>query len=242
MFIENMDIVLSSDTMQKQLAEWGKPFGLRTTTGSISDVSNIVSSLHINGINLFAGYHNAHSGSEYTSMRELAKSYKFQLELLPLLHNYLVSNSDKVKFTDITKSYSWNQQRYTGLDYGAYGFIPSYKDGVYSTVSDLEKGDIEDDFLDLIDTLDRACRTSLYNELMHIDIKVTKSMKSIRLMNIFAIAPETADALSYYFTVRQDKNQDALISVKEVQSFKMPMTEPLDWDSLDDDEEESDKI
>ena len=240
--IENMDIVLSSDTMQKQLAEWGKPFGLRTTTGSISDVSNIVSSLHINGINLFAGYHNAHSGSEYTSMRELAKSYKFQLELLPLLHNYLVSNSDKVKFTDITKSYSWNQQRYTGLDYGAYGFIPSYKDGVYSTVSDLEKGDIEDDFLDLIDTLDRACRTSLYNELMHIDIKVTKSMKSIRLMNIFAIAPETADALSYYFTVRQDKNQDALISVKEVQSFKMPMTEPLDWDSLDDDEEESDKI
>jgi hypothetical protein len=52
---------------------------------------------------------------------------------------------------------------------------------------------------------------------------------------LFTIAPELADALSYYYTIRQDKNQDALISVKEIKSFKLDVeTEPLDWDSLDD--------
>ena len=232
--IENMDIVLSSDTMQKQLAEWGKAFGLRTTEGSISDVSNIVKSLEINGINLFAGYYNAHSGREYTSMRDLAKSYKFQLELLPLIHSYLVSNPDKVKFTETTKSYSWAQTRYTGLDYSGFGYLPSSSKGVYSSCSDLDKEDIIDDFLELVDVLDRAGSSSFYNELMHIDMQVTKSMKSLRLCNIYATSPETVDGLSYFFTIRQDKNQDALLSVNEIQNFKVEPTEPLDWDSLDD--------
>ncbi len=234
--VENCDIVLSSDALQKQLAVWGQPLGLRTTTGSISDVSNIVKSLHINGINLFAGYYGAHSGSEYTSMRDLAKSYKFQLELLPLLHNYFTVNADKVKFTDTAKTYS----------YGGYGYYNGWDGnsgikyyngstkGVYSTLSDFEEEDVIDDFLDTIAEVDRACRTSLYNDMFHIEGSVTKSGKSLRLHNLFTLSPELADALSYYYTVRQDKNQDALIPVKEIKSFKLDVeTEPTDWDSLD---------
>ena len=234
--VENCDIVLSSDALQKQLAVWGQPLGLRTTTGSISDVSNIVKSLQINGINLFAGYYGAHSGSEYTSMRDLAKSYKFQLELLPLLHNYFTVNADKVKFTDTTKTYS----------YGGYGYYNGWDGnsgikyyngstkGVYSTLEDFEEENVIDDFLDTITEVDRACRTSLYNDMFHIEGSVTKSGKSLRLHNLFTLSPELADALSYYYTVRQDKNQDALISVKEIKSFKLDVEiEPTDWDSLD---------
>ena len=235
--IENCDIVLSSDTLQKQLAEWGKPYGLRTTTGSISDVSNVVKSLEINGINLFAGYYNAHSGSEYTSMRDLAKSYKFQLELLPLLHNYFTVNTDKVKFTDTQKSYSYGGYGYYNGWNGSSGikYYGGTSKGVYSTLSDFEEEDIIDDFLDTIAEVDRACRTSLYNDMFHIEGSLTKSGKSLRLHSLFTIAPELADALSYYYTIRQDKNQDALISVKEIKSFKLDVeTEPLDWDSLDD--------
>jgi len=235
--IENCDIVLSSDTLQKQLAEWGKPYGLRTTSGSISDVSNIVKSLEINGINLFAGYYNAHSGSEYTSMRDLAKSYKFQLELLPLLHNYFTVNTDKVKFTDTQKSYSYGGYGYYNGWNGSSGikYYGGTSKGVYSTLSDFEEEDIIDDFLDTIAEVDRACRTSLYNDMFHIEGSLTKSGKSLRLHSLFTIAPELADALSYYYTIRQDKNQDALISVKEIKSFKLDVeTEPLDWDSLDD--------
>ena len=233
--IENCDIVLSSDALQKQLAEWGKPFELRTTTGSISDVSNVVKSLQINGINLFAGYYNAHSGSEYTSMRDLAKSYRFQLELLPLLHTYFSANPDKVKFTDTQKSYNYSGYNYySGWDGGIKYYNGSTK-GVYSTLSDFEEEDIIDEFLDTIVEVDRACRTNLYNDMFHIEASLTKSGKSLRLHQVFAHSPEVAEALSYYFTIRQDKNQDALIPESEIKSFKLDVeTEPIDWDSLDD--------
>ena len=70
--------------------------------------------------------------------------------------------------------------------------------------------------------------------MFHIEGSVTKSGKSLRLHNLFTLSPELADALSYYYTVRQDKNQDALIPVKEIKSFKLDVeTEPTDWDSLD---------
>ena len=89
--------------------------------------------------------------------------------------------------------------------------------------------------MDIILEVDRACRTNLYQDLMHVEGTLTKTGKSLRLHSIFATCPEVADALSYYFTVRQDKNQDALIPVKEIKSFKLDVeTEPYDWDSLDD--------
>ena len=232
--VENCDIVLSSDKLQKELAEWGKPFGLRTTTGSISDVSNVVSSLEINGINLFAGYYGAHSGSEKTSMRDLAKSYKFQLELLPLLHNYFTSKPDEVKFTDTQKSYTYGGYGYYGGGYYTGSGIKYYGGkGVYSSLSDFDEEDIIDDFMDIIEEVDRACHTTLGNDLIHVEASLTKTSKSLRLHNLFATCPDVADALSYYFTIRQDKNQDALIPVKEIKSFKLEVEEPLDWDSLD---------
>ena len=232
--VENCDIVLSSDKLQKELAVWGKPFGLRTTTGSISDVSNVVSSLKINGINLFAGYYNAHSGSEYTSMRDLAKSYKFQLELLPLLHNYFTSKPDEVKFTDTQKSYSYTNYYGYGNYYGGGSGIKYYGGkGVYSTLSDFDEEDTIEDFMDIIVEVDRACHTNLYQDLMHVEGTLTKTGKSLRLHSLFATCPDVADALSYYFTIRQDKNQDALIPVKEIKNFKLEVEEPIDWDSLD---------
>ena len=106
---------------------------------------------------------------------------------------------------------------------------------MYSTLSDFDEEDIIDDFLDTIIEVDRACNTNLYNDMFHLEASLTKSGKSLRLHQVFAHSPEVAEALSYYFTIRQDKNQDALIPVKEIKSFKLDVeTEPIDWDSLDD--------
>jgi len=232
--IENFDIVLSSDTLQKQLAEWGKPFGLRTTEGSISDVSNIVGALEINGINLFAGYYGAHTGGEYTSMKDLAKSYKFQTELLPLLHNYFTANPDKVKFTDTQKSYTWSQSyygNYRGTGINSFGCHT----GVYSSLSDFDKEDAIDELLETCTAIEKSSGASgQFDDLVHLDIELTKKGKSLRLKGAFGSCPSLMDTLGYYFTVRQDKNQDALIPLKEIRNFKLEASEPVDWDSLGD--------
>ena len=167
-------------------------------------------------------------------MRDLAKSYKFQLELLPLLHNYFTSKPDEVKFTDTQKSYTYGGYGYYGGGYYTGSGIKYYGGkGVYSSLSDFDEEDMIDDFMDIIVEVDRACRTNLYQDLMHVEGTLTKTGKSLRLHNLFATCPDVADALSYYFTIRQDKNQDALIPVKEIKSFKLEVEEPLDWDSLD---------
>lgn len=236
--VENYDIKLCSDAMTTQLNEWGKPFGLSSATGSISDVSNIVSALEINGINLFAGYYNAHSGNEYTSMKDLAKSYKFQLDLLPKLHNYFMREDTTIKFTDTAKQYThyYGNQVYSG-DWGymsGYGVKKTYQDvKVYEQSSDLELPEIKDEFMDVVDDMDIIDnKYNLYEEICDLDITLSKSRKSLVLGQAWYLCPDAVARLGYYFTVSQGQAGDACISVKEIRDYDhqaLGLTD--DWDS-----------
>ena len=95
---QNSDYQLCSDVMEKLLNKWGKSFGLKSTSGSISDVSEIVSTIHINGINLFAGYYGAHTGSEHIIMEHLYESMAFIRHILPKLAGHFKAHPDQITF------------------------------------------------------------------------------------------------------------------------------------------------
>jgi hypothetical protein len=224
--VENYDIKLCSDTVKTQLREWGEPFGLTTTTGSISDVSNVVDKLQINGINLFAGYYNAHSGNEYTSMKDLAKSYKFQLDLLPKVHNYFMREDTTIKFTDTTKSYGsfgvgyGNYNKYYGAyDWDSYGHVNSGLK-VYEQASDLEEPEVIQEFMDCVDDIDLFNQKyELYNEIMELECKLSTSKKTLKLEMAWYMCPDACQVLGYYFTVTQGTNGDACIPVSEIRNY-----------------------
>ena len=220
--IENCDITLCSKEMQAQLSEWGKPFGLRTTQGSISDVSNIVEHLKINGINLFAGYHGAHMGTEYTSLRELLKSYTFQKYLLPELHKHFMLNPDSVEFKDF-------QRLYVYPSYGAYG---TYKYGDYTQTTthysasqrksfgSLDEMDIIEKFEEVIDDIDlKSSHNLLYREMIDAEYELSHSKKSLKIMNGWVLMPDALKTLEYYFTIGSNKNLDGIIPVKEIEHY-----------------------
>ena len=219
--IENCDITLCSNEMQKQLAVWGKPFGLVTTQGSISDVSNIVEHLKINGINLFAGYHGAHTGNEYTSMRELLKSYAFQKYLLPELHKHFMLNPDSVLFEDFQRFSGYSAYDYDGYGIRSYGgqttYIPASQKKTFSALDEL---DIVEKFEEVIDDIDLKSKTdSLYRELIDADYELSQSKKSLKITCGWVLVPEAMAKLEYYFTVGSNDKLDAIISLKEIEQY-----------------------
>ena len=236
--VENYDIKLCSSKMKEQLNEWGKPFGVSSATGSISDVSNIVSALKINGINLFAGYYNAHSGSEYTSMKDLAKSYKFQQELLPLLHNYFATNADDIKFTDTAKTYAhggYGIQGYGGdWDWHYGSALKSSPLTTYPSAADLELPEIKDEFMDIVDDMDLLDGSyKIYDDVCDIDMSLSKSKKSLILEQGWYMIPDALERLAYYFTVEQGIGGDACISVTQIRDYEhQAMLGVNEWDSL----------
>ena len=220
--IENCDITLCSKEMQAQLSEWGKPFGLRTTQGSISDVSNIVERLKINGINLFAGYHGAHMGSEYTSMRELLKSYAFQKYLLPELHKHFMLNPDSVEFKDFQRFNAYpTYGHYGGYDYDDYKtskvYYPASQKKSFSTLDEM---DIIEKFEEVIDDIDlKSTQNLLYRELIDAEYELSKSRKSLKLLQGWVLMPDAMRTLEYYFTVSSNKNFDGVIAIKEIEHY-----------------------
>jgi len=217
--IENCDITLCSKEMQTQLDEWGKPFGLRTTQGSISDVSNIVEHLKINGINLFAGYHGAHTGSEYTSMRELLKSYAFQKYLLPELHKHFMLNPDSVLFEDFQRLGAYSA--YGHYDIRSYGGVTTYYPASQrKSFSALDEMDIVEKFEEVIDDIDlKSNNDLLYRDLIDADYELSSSKKSLKIMNGWVLLPEAMAKLEYYFTVGSNENFDGIISLKEIEHY-----------------------
>ena len=220
--IENFDITLCSDKMQKKLSKWGKPFGLKNTTGSISDVSNIVENLKINGINLFAGYHDAHSGSEHTSMLELIKSYTFQKYLLPELHKHFMLNPDDVEFKDFNayKSITY-YGRYNYGDISSYGGqVRPYKMSEKKSFGTVDEMSVIEAFEDCVDELDRLANDQqLYYALIDADYELSHSKKSLKILQAYYLMPEICSKLSYYFNVTSNQLGDAVISVKEIVQF-----------------------
>jgi len=113
----NSDYQLSSDEITKVLDNLDDNW--KSATGSISDVSEGVSSLNINGINLAAGYYNAHTGSEYVSMNDLTNSVSFLKQILiPQMQRYLSTNRELIEYKPQTAS--WGGHYYSGYGVSAY--------------------------------------------------------------------------------------------------------------------------
>ena len=232
---ENFDITLCSDEIKKLLLKWGKPWELVLAEGSISDVSNIVKQLEINGINLFAGYYNAHMGTEHTSMHDLLKSYQFQKEILPKLHKQFMMNPKSVKFTDFN-AYTYSSVRtYNTGPFSAYGSsaksrFPSdtKSTGVYS------ENEIMDAFEQAIDDIDTLLGTNLlYYDFLDAHYELSHSKKSLKVLQGYALYPQSIDKLSYYFTINSNANRDAIIPVAQIMNYQPGEMLKSRYDSID---------
>ena len=127
----NSDIKLSSDDVIDKLDEFGEPFGYKHATGSISDVSNIVQTLEINGINMAAGYYGAHTGSEKVVVEELLDSIQWlKVCMMPRMRTYLIGNPDAIKYKPTASiriygygTYGGGMRHYSGYaDYGKWSY------------------------------------------------------------------------------------------------------------------------
>ena len=247
---KNSDVDLCSDDMEKMLGEWGKDYGLRTATGSISDVSNVVKALEINGINLFAGYYNAHSGSEKVVYEELLESVRFIKFLVPELHKYFSDNPDKVKY-EPTKSWS-NYPRYGGYygytEWGSGYGVKSYGGvKVYETANDVDHHEA----LDMLDMLieeieDIQDNYFMFDALRQAETRLSTSGKSLVIeegWNLFYTEMKELDAHLHVYdggVLKGGTAEDAVISIKVLQAFEDAVSarktaEQFDvtWDDLD---------
>tara|TARA_Y100001963_G_scaffold131800_1_gene189604 strand:- start:570 stop:1877 length:1308 start_codon:yes stop_codon:yes gene_type:complete len=224
---QNSDYKLCSDVMEKMLNEWGKDFGLKSCNGSISDVSEIVSELNINGINLFAGYYNAHSGKEHVIWEHLMRSLGFIQHILPKLHSHFTLHPEQITFKPTRAVTTWSY----GGAYEYYGGIKYYGgSGGWSSVTD---DAVEDKLVKFYDALDRIeAEEGQYSGLERLaedeDVRVSSSGKSIVIPNAYVNYYVEIDILEDYMPVSQN-DYDAVIAIADLKQYLKS------WNVLDDD-------
>jgi len=221
---QNSDYKLCSDVMDKMLAEWGKPFKLKTTSGSISDVSEIVSTLEINGINLFAGYYNAHSGREHIIMEHLYESMSFMRHLLPKLLQHFENHPEHIKFeTTKSQSYAYGGA-YDWAGYESYGGIKYYGGGgSWSKKVDALADSDSDNILEFFDALDKVEDSEgqicgLERLADEDQIRISGSGKSIVIPEAFVNYFVEMDVLEDYLPVAQN-GYDGIIAITDIKTF-----------------------
>jgi hypothetical protein len=249
---KNSDVDLCSDEMETMLGELGKHHGLEISTGSISDVSNIVKALEINGINLFAGYYGAHTGNESVVFEELLESVEFIKVLSPCLHKHFSENPDKIKYKP-SKSWS-NYPPYGGYyghsDWGnQYVAEKSYGGGVrvYETSGAIDHHEA----LDILDMLVEEIEDIQDNYFMFDSFKSAKTRMSSSGKSIviergwelyYTEMKELDEHLRLYDgVIMNEVKDDAVISIKCLQAFEDEVkarkaAESFDIDFDDDDE------
>jgi len=240
---ENCDYQLCSKEVEKMLDEWGKPFKLESTSGSISDVSEIIYNLNINGINLFAGYYNAHSGSEYIVMEHLYESMAFIQHIVPKLHQHFKQNPDKVEYQAKSAFGGWGGAYtvYGGSHYENYNGVKYYSGVDNKWSSEKPKStapkksyattDADDDEYD--EFLDAM--VLFYEVMSHIEqqegnfadldriaqdegTRVSKTGKSVVIPDAFANYYLELDILEDYLSISQN-DYDAVIPISELKAF-----------------------
>jgi putative aminopeptidase FrvX len=219
---QNFDYQLCSDEMEKTLNEWGKDFGLRTTQGSISDVSNIVTALEINGINLFAGYYNAHSGNEYTSIKDLSASLRFARYLLPMLRSHFKDNPEAMKYKPKSayRAVTYGGVRgYSGWDYTNYG-MGAYSGKVLSDSQTDKLMDAHEIFLDVIDDIESITQL-FFGEIAECDFKMSNSGKSLIFPDSYIKHKEEWDQLHVYLECECVNGGDVRIAVADLEDYDM---------------------
>jgi tripeptide aminopeptidase len=215
----NSDYQLSSDDIITMLDSLDVNWS--TATGSISDVSEGVSSLNINGINLAAGYYNAHSGSEYVSFKDLTNSVAFLKQtLIPTMQRYLSEHPDQVEYKPTTahSQYGW----------GAYNNYSGYTKKIQNGITYYSSNDEDDDWDILDEAEDKLCLVidevekmegwMVLDELHDVHTELTKSKKSIRMLDAMLLHKDEMTAIGRYITVRRDGN-DALVDIKSLEDY-----------------------
>ena len=220
----NSDYQLSSDVITKMLDNLDDNW--KTSEGSISDVSDGVVALEINGINLAAGYYNAHSGSEYVSLKDLTNSVKFLKQILiPITQRHLIANRDNIKYvpTAAISAYRWGQYN----NHSSYK--PKVVDGVTYYGLDDDDDDEEWDSLDeatdkltlIVNEIERIEGFMILDELLDCEMQLSKSKKSLRLVDAMLHNDLECQTLGRHVTLRADgvNGHDALIEISSLQDY-----------------------
>ena len=240
---ENCDYQLCADKIESLLADLGADSGWSTAAGSISDVSEGVVSLQINGINLAAGYYGAHTGAEKVSLKDLRRSIDFLKQtLIPKMYSYLSNNRDAITWeptrawTPAITTHYCGRIRYTGVD--TYGSNPASQ---VAAGVDWDKLASAEDALELVMADIEAIEGwTMLDDLCDCFTEITSSGKSIRFKDAIPLHHHSVDVLDRYLDVQQHKN-DISITIASIDSYAFRVTAPKDKDSLYDDDSHYDK-
>ena len=236
---ENCDYQLCADNIESLLADLGADGGWSTAVGSISDVSEGVTALQINGINLAAGYYDAHSGSENVSLKDLNRSIDFLKQtIIPKMHSHLSNNRDAITW-EPTRAWTpapayathYGGVRYTGVDYGAY----DYKSASQVAANNWNNLSAAEDALELVMAdIEMIEGWTMLDDLCDCFTEMTSSGKSIRFKDALPLHHHSVDVLDRYLDVQQHKN-DISITLASIEDYIFKVTAPKDKDSFDDD-------
>jgi len=219
---ENSDYQLCSDKVKDMLVELGADDGWKSAAGSISDVSDGVVALQINGINLAAGYYNAHMGSEYVSLSDLKRSVDFLKQtLIPKMHTHLSNHKDDITW-EPTKAYtSWRSTAYGGIRYYGVDDYSSYDDNYTSknAVTDWDRlGKVEDALSTVLEDIEAMEGYIMLEELLDSPTDLSSSGKSIRLMGAHKNYEQELAYICRHLDVSID-GDDALILIESIENY-----------------------
>ena len=240
---ENCDYQLCADKIESLLADLGADGGWSTAVGSISDVSEGVTSLQINGINLAAGYYDAHSGSENVSLKDLRRSVDFLKQtLIPKMYSHLSNNRDAITWEPTRAWTPAITTHYGGIRYTGVDQYTNYKPASQVAADvDWDKLAAAEDALELVMAdIEMIEGWTMLDDLCDCFTEITGSGKSIRFKDAIPLHHHSVDVLDRYLDIQQHKN-DISITLASIDSYAFRVTAPKDKDSLYDDDSDYDK-
>jgi hypothetical protein len=212
--------------------------GFEHARGSISDVSQIVSALHINGINMCAGYYGAHTGSEKVVVEELLASIDWlSVVMVPELHQYLLENAELIKYKPTTSV--WTSSYYGGVrtyggyggvwtssvdNYGTFGGLSSSKAITSDSISNTEDEDTLEDLLEMwtkvLDDVELVNGWYMLEQLAEdACYKLSSSGKSLIIISGWANHSDELDVVNRSITVTRGKDLDAVVKIEDIEDY-----------------------
>ncbi|MDP6583703.1 MAG: M20/M25/M40 family metallo-hydrolase [Anaerolineales bacterium] len=242
---ENCDYQLCADKIISLLGDLGADSGWSTAVGSISDVSEGVVSLQINGINLASGYYGAHTGAEKVSLKDLRRSIDFLKQtLIPKMYSHFSNNKDDITW-EPTKA--WKPAyvtHYSGVRYFGVDKATTYNKPAPSNIAantEWEKLACAEDALALVMAdIESIEGWTLLDDLMDCFTELTNSKKSIRFKEALPYHQHSADVLDRYLDIQRHKN-DISITLASIDNYVFNATKETSVDSPYDDDSHYDQ-
>ena len=242
---ENCDYQLCADKIDSLLGDLGADSGWSTAAGSISDVSEGVVSLQINGINLAAGYYGAHTGAEKVSLKDLRRSIDFLKQtIIPKMYSHFSNNKDDITWEPTKAWKPAYTTHYGGVRYYGVDDATTYNKPAPSNITgnmEWEKLASAEDALALVMADIEAIEGwTLLDDLMDCFTELTSSKKSIRFKEALPYHQHSADVLDRHLDIQQHKN-DISITLASIDNYAFNATKETGADSPYDDDSHYDK-